>query len=183
MGGIWRKDLTTGEERQLRRDPFFALPPAASADGTVLVISRWAGRSQRIGRVDPATGQFTSLPGRDMAQPALNAAGSRLLFVRQGQVFVREISGGEDRQVTAGPLWFAHPMWLPGDREAIVCGGSDEKHITRIGRLNLSGGEVCWLAEGLQNASSPTVSADGRRLCFVATGRRPSEGGVYALEL
>lgn len=182
-GGLWRRDLATGEERQLRRDPFFGLPAASSADGSVLVVSRWAGRAQRIGRVDPATGGFSSLPGNDMNQPALNPSGTRLLFVRGGQIFVRDLTGAEDRQVTSGPLCYAHPLWLPGDREAIVCAGADGRHITQLGRVDLDGEEVTWLVQGMEGVRSPTVSADGRRLCFVAAGSRSSEGCVYLLQL
>jgi hypothetical protein len=182
-GGLWYRDLATGEERQLRRDPFFGLPAAASADGSIVVVSRWAGRSQRIGCVAIQTGRFASLPGKDMAQPALNAAGTRLLFVRQAQVLVRDLTGEDDRQVTSGPLCYAHPLWLPGDREAIVCAGTDARHITQLGRVSLGGGEVTWLVQGMEGVCSPTVSADGRRLCFVAAGSRSSEGCVYLLEL
>lgn len=180
-GGLWYRDLATGEERQVRRDPFFGLPPSASTDGSVVVISRWAGRAQRIGRVDPATGGFSSLPGNDMSQPALNPNGTRLLFVRGGQIFVRDLTGAEDRQVTFGPLWYACPLWIPGADAAIVCAGIDADHISQLGRVSVSGGEVMWLVRGLSGVRSPAVSADGRVLCCVAAGRRASEGCVYRI--
>lgn len=182
-GGLWHRDLATGEERQVRRDPFFGLPPAASADGSIVVVSRWAGRSQRIGSVAIQTGKFASLPGKDMTQPALNAAGTRLLFVRQAQVFLRDLSGEQDRQVTSGPLCYAFPVWIPGADEAIVCAGIDAQHISQLGRVSLGGGEVTWLAQGLSGVCSPAISADAHVLCFVAAGRREGEGCVYRLGL
>lgn len=165
-GGLWVRDLRTQAERQMRRDPFLGLPPAISGDGSVVMVSRWAGRSKRIGAVDSATGKYSSLPGQDMSQPALNAGGDRLLFVRAGQVWLRDLRSGDDAQVTQGELAYSWPAWSPaGDRVALVA--QAKEGACKVGVTGAAGGSPVWVTEALEGASCPSFSPDGRALIFL----------------
>ncbi len=169
-GGLWIHDFDSQEETQLRRDPFMGLPPTISGDGKVIMAYRWAGRSKRIGVVNPETGKFKSIPGKDLSYPALNVSGKRLLFIREGQVWLRELPGGEDTEdkcLTSGELTCSWPSWGPREREMtfVACA---EDGIGKIGAVKVPTLDARWLVENLREPRSPVFSPDGKWLAFIS---------------
>lgn len=179
-GGLWTWDLATSQEVQVRRDPFMGLPPAISADGSLILAYRWAGRSRRIGLVDPQTGKFSSVPGKDMSSPALSPDGSRLLFIREGQVWLRSIvdplkdDESRDVQLTHCDLPCSWPVWGPDAHSlAFVCAEPQKPDDEtaphgKVGWMSAEGGVVAWIAEDLSDPRCPAFSPDGAWLIFLA---------------
>lgn len=182
QGGLWVRDMTGGREVQLRKDPFLGLPPTISANGRLVMISRWGGKSHRIGTIDLRTGDYKSLAGDDMTQPALNAAGTRLLFVRAGQVWVRDLTSGKDSQLTRVAFECSWPTWGPGD-QTLAFAATDTGKSGGIGLLNLSTGQLTWVVAGLREPASPSLAPDGRSLVYVAGGASDKERVLYRLGL
>ncbi len=183
-GGLWVHDFTGGDPVQVRRDPFVGLPPAISADGSLILCYRWAGRSKRIGTVDPATGKFASIPGNDMSQPALTVDGRQLLFVREGQVWLRQLPDGkpdEDRKLTALEVECGWPTWSPrGDLIAFTTMNAEKRG--GIGLLKPGEMQVRWLVENLNEPRCPVFSPDGRQLAFIArTDERPQDDVLWVM--
>ncbi|NSW54805.1 MAG: PD40 domain-containing protein [Armatimonadetes bacterium] len=185
-GGLWVHDFTGGEPVCVRRDPFVGLPPATSADGSLILCYRWAGRSKRIGTVDPATGKFTSIPGNDMSQPALTGDGRRLLFIREGQVWLRELTDGKpdaDVKLTALEVECGWPAWSPrGDLIAFTTMHAEKRG--RVGLLRVGETHVRWLTEDLNEPRCPVFSPDGRQVAFIArTDERPPDDVLWVMEV
>lgn len=181
-GGLWVRDLTTDEQTQVRRDPFLGLPPAVSGDGGLIMVSRWAGRSRRIGIVDPAEGTYRSIPGPDMSEPALDEAGARLLFIRDRHLWLRDLATEQERQLTAGERLFHWPAWDRQGRRAAVCVTLPDG-AAAVGLLDVEGGEIAWLAGGLAHAACPAFSPDGAWLIFIARLRGDAQDGVFRVRL
>lgn len=167
QGGVWVRDLAAGDEAQVRRDPFLGLPPAVSGDGKLIMVSRWAGRSKRIGIVDQTTGKYKSIPGKDMSQPALNEAGDRLLFVCGGHIWLRDLGSGEERQITTGQAVFSWPVWGPHGATIAFC-ARDPDGAGKVEVLDLHAARTVFSAEGLTEPICPALSPDGRWLIFIA---------------
>lgn len=181
-GGLWVRDLATGEQAQVRRDPFLGLPPAVSGDGGLIMVSRWAGRSRRIGIVAPDEGTFRSIPGADMSEPALDEAGARLLFIRDRHLWLRDLATEQERQLTAGGRLFHWPAWDRQGRRAAVCATGPDG-AAAVGVLDLEDGRITWLAEGLEHAACPAFSPDGEWLMFIARLRGDAHDGVFRVRL
>ena len=85
---------------------------------------RRRGRPQRRPAVDRATDGGTPrrlTAGPADAAPAWSPDGSRLAFLREGQVHVLAADGGEPEKVTDLPLGAGAPVWSPdGDRIAFT---------------------------------------------------------------
>ncbi|MCE5216847.1 hypothetical protein LLH03_07415 [bacterium] len=181
-GGLWVRDMSGGREVQLRKDPFFGLPPTISANGRLVLVSRSAGKTHRIGTIDVRTGDYKSLAGDDMTQPALNAAGTRLLFIRAGQVWVRDLTSGKDSQLTRVAFECSGPTWGPGD-QTLAFAAADTQKSGGIGLLNLSTGQLSWVATGLREPASPSIAPDGRSLVYIAGGASDKDMALYRLWL
>lgn len=181
-GGLWVRDLATGEQAQVRRDPFLGLPPAVSGDGSLIMVSRWAGRSRRIGVVDPVEGTFRSIPGADMSEPALDEHGARLLFIRDRHLWLRDLATEQERQLSAGERLFHWPAWDRPGRRAATCATAPDG-AAAVGVLDPEGGAFTWLVEGLAHAACPAFSPDGEWLIFIARLPGDTEDGVFRMRL
>lgn len=185
-GGLWVHDFASGEAVQVRKDPFLGLPPAISADGRLILCFRWAGRSKRIGTVDPGTGKFASIPGKDMSQPALTPDAKRLAFIREGQVWLRELPGGtpeQDVKLTSLETECSWPAWAPGGEwVAFATCGPDKRG--GIGLIRPGDTRVRWLAEDLNEPRCPVFSPDGRSVIFIArTDETPQDDVVWQVSV
>ncbi len=122
--GLWRYDIATGDRTVLRGPS-----PSSTSEGAlsreeelrrerarlrelgvtdyhfgrrsrepVLVVPGGAGISVKVG-----DGPFVDIPGSAGAiDPRLSDDGSRLAFVRDGEIFVADVPGGQPRRLTSG---------------------------------------------------------------------------------
>jgi dipeptidyl aminopeptidase/acylaminoacyl peptidase len=168
--------------------------PALSPDGSrvVYVLRTLDGDADR--NVDqlwtvPVTGGGARplTAGHGDTAPAWSPDGSRLAFLRDGQVHVLAADGGDPRQVTDLPLGAGAPVWSPtGERLAFTAPVDPNRGgplVTRrvdyqadgagmfgavrsqVHVLDLSSGAVRQLTDG-DHAGRPAWSPDGRTLAF-----------------
>ncbi len=184
--------------RRMRIDDLtdVAIPsqPALSPDGSrvVYVLRTLDGDADR--NVDqlwtvPVTGGGARplTAGHGDTAPAWSPDGSRLAFLRDGQVHVLAADGGDPRQVTDLPLGAGAPVWSPtGERLAFTAPVDPNRGgplVTRrvdyqadgagmfgavrsqVHVLDLSSGAVRQLTDG-DHAGRPAWSPDGRTLAF-----------------
>ena len=181
-GGLWVRDLVTGEETQVRKDPFVALPVTVSADGSVVLIGRRAGRFHQVGRVDLETGKYVPLPGKDMSQPAVDAAGERVLFVRAGQLWVGELGRWEERQLTSGTMECSWPVWDRSGELVAFCARLSEGTY-RVGVLDLASGEPVWASADVREPSYPVFTPEGDGLAFASKTPDGMGGIIWRLSV
>ena len=128
--------------------------------------------------------------GPDDGAPAWSPNGRRLAFVRDGQVAVLDVDGGEPARLTDLPLGAGAPHWSPdgrrlaftapvdptgGARGPLVSDGLDYQADgagmygpvrAQLHVLDLDSHEVRQLTEGPESAGEPAWSPDGATLAF-----------------
>ena len=128
--------------------------------------------------------------GPDDAAPAWSPDGTRLVFLRGGQITVLDAGGGEPEQVTDLPLGAGAPRWSPdgrrlaftapvdpagGARGPMVSDGLDYQADgqgmfgqvrTQVHVLDPASGELRQLTDGRHGAGAPAWSPDGTTLAF-----------------
>ncbi|WP_433264578.1 prolyl oligopeptidase family serine peptidase [Actinosynnema sp. CS-041913] len=161
----------------------------------------WVGRSGEPRRLTR---------GRTDAAPRFSPDGRTIAFLREGQVWLLPVDGGEPEQATDLPLGAGVPVWSPdGGRiafAALVDGNPDGAPVatTRrlhkldgLGRLGGTGSQlfvldladrsVTRVTSGPAFAGSPAWSPDGTRLAFAdALSLAADESGdspAYVLDL
>jgi dipeptidyl aminopeptidase/acylaminoacyl peptidase/CubicO group peptidase (beta-lactamase class C family) len=128
--------------------------------------------------------------GPDDTAPAWSPEGTRLTFLRSGQITVLDAGGGEPEQVTDLPLGAGAPHWSPdgrrlaftapvdpagGARGPMVSDGLDYQADgqgmfgqvrTQVHVLTLADRELRQLTDGRHSAGAPAWSPDGTTLAF-----------------
>ncbi len=109
-----------------------AVAPYFSVDGqTVYYRVKRAGSSVRdLHRIDLASGEDRVVDAAAMAeadgcQTVYDASGTRAAFVRNGDIFVRELAGGALRQITRTPQEETAPQFSPDGRRLSFRVGTD----------------------------------------------------------
>ncbi|MEI5676297.1 MULTISPECIES: serine hydrolase [unclassified Nocardioides] len=170
--------------------------PALAPDGSRAVyvlrtLDAAADRSvDRLWSVDLPGGTPRPLTaGPEDSAPAWSPDGTRLAFLRAGQVHLLHTGGGEPERVTELPLGAGAPVWSPaGDRLALLApvdptDGTGPLVTTRLDYqsdgaglvgpvrrqlhlVDLGTGAVRQLTDGPEHVGSPAFSPDGTTLAF-----------------
>ena len=189
--------------RRMRIDDLtdLAVPsqPALSPDGDrVIYVLRTldAGEDRNVDQLwtVPTTGgaprRLTT--GNADTSPAWSPDGSRIAFVRDGQLHVLATDGGEPEQVTDLPLGAGAPAWSPdgarlafaapvdpgtggplvADRLDYQADGSGMFGAVRnqVHVVDLASGECRQLTDGTEHAGAPVWSPDGTTIAFTRAG-------------
>ena len=178
--------------------PRLAVPsqPALSPDGTRVVYTLRTvdadrdGYADRLWVVSSTGGDARPLTeGPADTAPAWSPDGSRVAFLRDGQVHLLPADGGEPRALTDLPLGAGEPVWSPdGARIAFSApvdptGGAGPLVTTRVDYqadgagmfgavrnqvhvVDVETGECDQLTDGSEHAGRPAWSPDGATLAF-----------------
>jgi hypothetical protein len=148
-------------------------PPLPSLVWT-MVYGAETGSNRDLWSVEFDGTAFASAPeqitsdSRDDWSPTLDPLGTRVCFVRDGEVWIVDSDGRNELQLTDGPSFKSDPTFTPdGGSIVYATGGS-------ILMLDLSPGGATTTLAGSSWYSSPSVSPDGSWLAFASTRNLPT---------
>ena len=159
------------------------LPNRDSADDPWFIEKLSIGTRERQPLTSPPPASY----GGD-TQLAVSPDGKWLAFVRTtnhtifGDVFVKPLAGGEEKQITFLNQTFAGIAWTPAG-DGIVLSAGDLGATPSLWRVSLSGGEPRQVAEA---GSYPAISSQANRLAYqqvqfdsnIWRSELPPEGGT-----
>lgn len=165
-----------------------AAAPAAEPRPLVYgkTFSEWPGEGQprrewgglyAAGNGEPR--QLTDQPGDK--EPNVSRSGEEIVFVREGDIYVMDADGSNQRQLTSGPDLDERPQISPGIPGAYVLftrrsAFGEPRHLFTV---YLTGGEPRQLTSGDADDFEPSFSPDGRLIVFVRGLPGPA-GGEYS---
>ena len=153
------------DARRIRRDPAVDGPPTTFG----------------VGRLDIASGTVSDVlvreDGMTVVQPRLSPDGSQVAYTRWDEIddpptgsaiFVSDLAGGEERQLTEWDLWAAYPDWgpdgtivfttydlgafqegtEPANLYTIAPDGSDFRQLTTFGANDTRATQPRWTPDG-----------------------------------
>jgi Tol biopolymer transport system component len=112
-------------------------------------------------------------------EPNVSPNGAEIVFVRNGDIFVMNADGSEQRQLTSGSDLDARPQISPNGSYALFtrrASTGDPRHLFTV---PLSGGDPQQLTSGSADDSEPSFSPEGRTIVFVRGLPGPT-GGEFA---
>jgi Tol biopolymer transport system component len=120
--------------------------------------------------------QLTYHPGD--REPSVSRSGEEIVFVREGDIYVMDADGSEQRQLTSGPDLDERPQISPaigGSYVLFTRRGSIEgpRHLFTV---YLTGGAPRQLTSGDADDFEPSFSPDGRLIVFVRGLPGPAGG-------
>lgn len=118
--------------------------------------------------------QLTDHPGDK--EPNVAPNGSAIAFVRDGDVYVMNADGSEQRQLTSGPELDERPQFSPKGRYLLFLRRGSREEPRHLFTVNLTGGEPRQLTSGPEDDFEPSFSADGRVIVFVRGLPGPAGG-------
>lgn len=162
LGGPERKILAGG--KQISRLTW-------SPDGRWLAMAEAqdVGNNQRIVMVSVETGEKRPLttpptPANDY-RPAFSPDGRQLAFVRDWDLYLTAVGGGDERRLTTGSRGIDGLAWTADGREIIYDSGQGGNRT--LWRVPVAGGEPEALFSGGSIYSFPAIAKQGRQLAFV----------------
>lgn len=132
---------------------------AVLAGNGLLAFGQTAATPPAVDVFDPATGMVRQLAAG--GEPAWSPDGSKLAYVRDGEVYVANADGGGETAVGAGH----YPSWSP-DGSALAVSRGDGFGILQVFVLHVSDGSATQLTFGTANALLPAWSPAGTSIVF-----------------
>lgn len=162
---------------------------AAAASPRPLVygktMSEWPGEGQPprewgglYAAADGAHRQLTYHPGDK--EPNVSRSGEKIVFVREGDIYVMNADGSDQRQLTSGPDLDERPQISPsiGGAYALFTRRGSIGEPRHLFTVFLTGGAPRQLTSGPGDDLEPSFSPDGRLIVFVR-GLPGPEGGEF----
>ena len=177
-------DLAGGSTRRLSPPDQSPIHPVWSADSRSILyctnddLDPPRKNNSEIYRVELASGRVTTLvAGGVNTYPSLSPDGTRIAFRKMiginSEVFLADIDGGNQRNLTDHPAFEGWAAWSPdGTRIAF---GANRNSNYQIFVMDADGGNVKLVANTEGRATAPRWSPDGQTIYFTncwATGRR-----------
>ena len=153
---------------------------AVLAGNGLIAFGQTAAAPPAVDVFDPATGMVRQLAVG--GEPAWSPDGSKLAYVRDGQVYVANADGTGEVAVGAG----RYPSWSP-DGSALAVSRADGFGILQVFVLHVSDGSATQLTFGTANALLPAWSPAGTAIVFDTQSSLdavpPQGGAVSAIPL
>lgn len=170
---IYRLPATGGPATRLTfNDAIIETEPRISPDGKTLAYFARTSRGTKIHLLDLQTTPawprlFDSSSTRFERNPSWSPDGKMLAFTRDGDIWLREVSGGEARRLVPEeyPRGNASPVWSPDGRKVAFTNGSSG--FDQIGIIELATGKVTPLTYGPYDHGDVAWSPDGASVVYV----------------
>jgi Tol biopolymer transport system component len=177
-GDLWSMPALGGAPRRIADNAFL---PSWSPDGRFVYFSRGPWFRSTIQRVPEGGGPAEVIPVRlpngasapYLLSPRVSPDGRWLVFWARDLVYVVPVSGGDARRLAYG----RYPVFTDGGRAILYCNALPGRNhsLWRLGfdsARGLARGAPEPLVMGTTESAAPAVTADGRRIAFVAVERR-----------
>jgi Tol biopolymer transport system component len=109
--------------------------------------------------------QLTDHPGD--REPNVAPDGSTIAFIRDGDVYVTNADGSEQRQLTSGADLDERPQFSPKGGYLIFLRRPSREEPRHLFAVKVDGGEPQQLTSGAEEDFEPSFSPDGRVIVFV----------------
>ena len=154
-----------------------AFHPSAPDSGDVVYFELVSGSRSSIGFKDLRTGHQGIVPIElpDPMEPAASHDGSKLAFVSNGQLYLRE--GNGSRRIAAGVVRDA--AFVHGDEQLVFVEGAPGH--SRILRLNIGSGRTDVLVDTNADLANPAISPDNTRLVYAS--RQTGTWQIWRMDL
>jgi Tol biopolymer transport system component len=170
---IFRLSVSGGPPARLTfNDAIIETEPRVSADGRTLAYFARTSRGTKIFLLDlessPAWPRlFDSASNRFERNPVWSPDGKILAFNRDGDIWLRDVAGGEARRLVSDeyPRGNASPVWSPDGRRIAFTSGSSG--FDQIGIVEVATGKVTPLTYEASDHDSPAWSPDGTSVAFI----------------
>ncbi len=167
---LWLLPTDGGEAHQLTFMPHGADHPTWSPDSQRLVFSA------SVGPLDEETEDGKPLPkARVIDRLFCRLDGVGFIHEHRQHLFLIDVSGGEPQQLTDGDWDDKDAAWSPdGTRIAFTSSRAEDRWLVPafdlyiLPLVNNQPGELQQLTDGTRNCSSPSWSADGSTIAFLA---------------
>jgi TolB protein len=147
-----------------------ALPTAATAtypgsNGRIF-FDTGGGSASAIFSIDPDGSGRERLVDRGR-EPAVSADGKRIVYVKGGDLYTANRSGGDEVQVTDTPVVERHPSFSPSGNKLLFATNSTVNKPGHIFTVRTDGGDRTQLTQSEHGDSEPAYSPDGNKIVFV----------------
>lgn len=109
-------------------------------------------------------------------EPNVSPSGMEIVFVRNGDVYVMNADGSDQRQLTSGPGLDERPKIAPDGSYVLFTHRSALHEPRHLFTVHLTGGEPRQLTSGSAEDSEPSFAPEGRTIVFVRGLPGPAGG-------
>lgn len=183
--GVWLDDLADDAPPERLTDSLQMTQPSIAADGRTVACTRHTDRRDGIYLLRPGQKDAERLAWRDERRPVWGPVGVTMLAIKTDQVWLLEAPRWQElvseRLTDSGmvhfdPAWGPHARWI-----TFAAGWTAER--AGVGLMRLADRRGWWFAPGVAGVRSPSISADGTKLSFVAGEGEDATLYVCDLEL
>jgi TolB protein len=147
-----------------------ALPAAATAtypgsNGRIF-FDVGGGSGAAIFSIDPDGSGRERVADRGR-EPAVSADGKRIVYVKGGDLYTANRSGGDEEQVTNTQVVERHPSFSPSGNKLLFATDTTVNKPGHIFTVRTDGGDRTQLTQSERPDSQPAYSPDGNEIVFV----------------